>query len=285
MMDWVNGSFMSMLASDLLRLPSSPSPHLTSAFLAALLVSITCGSLGCYVVIRRMAFIGDAMAHTILPGLVLAAMLGWSLALGGLFAGLLAAIGIGWLAGRGQLREDTAIGVLFTAMFALGIVLSSSGTGAERLGEMLFGDLAAIGWPDLGLLTGIAAASIAILFLLHKELELASCDPAYAEVIGIRTHRLRYALLITLALAIVAGVQAVGVLLTAALLVTPAAAASLLTRNLPHMMLLAVAIAAACSAVGLGAAVELGIAAGPAIVLACTAAFGAAWSIAMLRRR
>jgi ABC-type Mn2+/Zn2+ transport system permease subunit len=273
------------LATDLVHAPQAAPAHISTAFIAAVFVSAACGSLGCYVVVRRMAFIGDAMAHTVLPGLVVAAMLGWSLSIGGLIAGLLTALGIGWLASRGQLREDTAIGVLFTAMFALGIVLSSHGPGAERLGQMLFGDLTAVDMQGLGLLLAIALVSVLILTLLHKELELASCDPAYAEVIGIRTGRLRYILLITLALAIIAGVQAVGVLLTAALLVTPAAAASLLTRSLPRMMVWAVAIATVCSAVGLISAITLRVAPGPAIVLTCTAAFGLAWLGRAVRRR
>lgn len=271
------GAWPLALAVDLVQMPAGRPMHLTPALIAAILISVTCGSLGCYVVVRRMAFIGDAMAHTILPGIVVAAMMGWSLSIGGLVAGLLTALGIGWLAGRAQLREDTAIGVLFTAMFALGIVLSSRGAGAERLGEMLFGNLAGVDAGGLALLAGIALVSSLILALLHKELELASCDPAYAEVIGIRTDRLRYVLLVTLALAIIAGVQAVGVLLTAALLVTPAAAASLLTRSLPRMMALAVAIAAMCSVAGLFVSVWLDVTPGPAIVLTCTAAFGIAW--------
>jgi len=274
------------LLATTLQLQSGTGRGITTALSAAILVSVACGSLGCYVVIRRMAFIGDAMAHTILPGLVVAAMLGWSLSIGGLIAGLLTALGIGWLARRGQLREDTAIGVLFTAMFALGVVLSSHGPQAEELGAMLFGDLAGVDAPTIGLLGAIALVAVVVLSLLHKELELASCDPAYAEVIGIRTDRLRYILLVVLALAIVAGVQAVGVLLTAALLVTPAAAASLLTPSLPRMMLLAVTIAAVCSGLGLLASVALAVSPGPAIVLSCTAAFGLAWlARTMLHRR
>jgi manganese/iron transport system permease protein len=250
----------------------------------ALLASITCATLGVYVVHRRMAFIGDAIAHTMLPGIILAAALGWSLSVGGLAAGLLTALGVGWLASRGGLKEDTAIGVLFTAMFALGLAMASGEESHDHLEEALFGSLAAAAGTDVLLLALIAVVALAVLALFHKELELASCDPAYAEVIGIRTNGLRYLLLVVLALAIVAGVQAVGVLLTAALLVTPAAAASLLTRRLSHAMALAIAVAALCSLAGLAVAARWEVLPGAAIVLACTAAFAVTWVARALLR-
>lgn len=256
-----------------------------SALAVALLASVSCATLGVYVVHRRMAFIGDAVAHTMLPGIVLAAALGWSLSVGGLVAGLVTALGVGWLAGRGGLREDTAIGVLFTAMFALGLAIASGDEAHEHLEAALFGSLETVDGTDVLLLATIAALTVTVLTLFHKELELASCDPAYAEVIGIRTDALRYLLLVVLALVIVAGVQAVGVLLTAALLVTPAAAASLLTRRLPRTMWLAALLAAVCSVAGLFVAARFLVLPGAAIVLTCTAAFGAAWALRALRRR
>lgn len=256
-----------------------------AAVAVALLAGVSCATLGVYVVHRRMAFIGDAVAHTMLPGIVVAAALGWSLSLGGLVAGLVTALGVGWLASRGGLREDTAIGVLFTAMFALGLAMASGDEAHEHLEAALFGSLATVGGGEVLLLGSIAVLAIAVLILFHKELELASCDPAYAEVIGIRTNALRYLLLVVLALVIVAGVQAVGVLLTAALLVTPAAAASLLTRRLPRTMGVAALFAAVCSGVGLAVAARFDVLPGAAIVLACTAAFAGAWTLRTLRRR
>lgn len=250
----------------------------------ALATAAPCAALGVYVVLRRMAFVGDAMAHTLLPGLVVAALLGISLAAGALVAGLLTAIGIGWLSRRGQLREDTAIGILFTAMFALGVLLAGSGPAAERLGELLFGDLLHAGPEDLWLALGVGVLTGAALTLLHKELELASFDPLYAEVIGIRTDALRYLLLIALALVIVAAVQVVGVLLTAALLVTPAAAATLLTRRLPGMIGTAMLLAAGASLAGVWIGVRLRLEIGAAIVLACTVLFGIAWLLRIRRR-
>lgn len=253
--------------------------------LAALLVAVTCASLGVYVVLRRMAFVGDALAHTVLPGLVVAYLQGWNLFAGALVAGLATALGIGWLTQRQTLREDSAIGVLFTAMFALGIVLMST-TGSYRdFTHMLFGNLLGLTAASLGVIAVVAAIVILALALFGKELELASFDPTYAEVIGISTDRLRYLLLALLAVTVVAGIQAVGVLLTSALLVTPGAAASLLTTRLPRMLLLANLFAVVSALAGLVASYRLGVSPGAAIVLSSTGCFALAWLARSTRQR
>jgi manganese/iron transport system permease protein len=251
---------------------------LQSALLAAALVGVTCATLGVYVVLRRMAFIGDALAHTTLPGLVVAYLQGWSLFGGAMVAGLLTALGIGWLSRREALRENVAIGVLFTAMFALGIALVTAARSFRDLAHMLFGNVLGVTAADLQLIAGVAVAVLGMLGLLHKELELTSFDPTYAETIGLRADTLRYVLLALLALTVVAGIQVVGVVLTSALLVTPAAAASLVTDRLPRMMAVAVGIAVVSAVVGLYASYYFSVSSGAAIVLACTALFGLAWA-------
>jgi len=261
------------------------SAPLLGPLIAAVLIAVTCAALGVYVVLRRMAFVGDALAHTVLPGLVLAVMFGWNLFAGALAAGIVTAFGIGWLSRRQRLREDTAIGVLFTAMFAFGILLAARRGDPEELFHLLLGRLSDLQVDDLYLIGGIAVVVLASLAAMHKELELASFDPTFAEAIGIKVDRLRYALLILLALTVVAAIQAVGVLMTTALLVTPAAAASLLTDRLPSMMGLAAAIAVFSSLAGYMGAGTVGVAAGPAIVLMCTACFAVAWAIHEIRRR
>jgi ABC-type Mn2+/Zn2+ transport system permease subunit len=252
---------------------------------AATLVGITCAALGAYVVLRRMAFIGDALSHTVLPGLVVAYLGGWSLFGGAIVAGLLTALGIGWVSRRGAVREDTAIGVLFTAMFALGILLMSRVGSFRDLSHILFGNILGVRPGDLLLIAAIAALVLLTLALLHKELELTSYDPTYAEVIGLRADRARFLLLILLALTVVTCIQVVGVILTSALLVTPAAAAALLTNRLPRMMLLAALIAVGSALVGLYASFYADVASGAAIVLACTTCFGLAWLAHTLRYR
>lgn len=248
-----------------------------TALLAALCVSVNCAAIGVYVVLRRMAFIGDALAHAILPGVVVAYLNGFSLLVGALVAGLATALGIGWLTRREAVREDTAIGVVFTALFALGILLMSTVRSFRDLSSILFGKILGVTGEDLAAIALVTLIVVVALAVLHKELELTSFDPTHAQVIGLRPDRLRYLLLILLSFTVVAGVQAVGVLLTSALLITPAAAASLVTNRLPRMMVIAVAIAVVSSLTGLYASYYLSVASGAAIVLACTGFFGLAW--------
>lgn len=254
-----------------------------TALLGSVLVGATCAALGVYVVLRRMAFIGDAMAHTILPGLVVAYLNGWSLFGGAFAAGVLTALGIGWLSRREALREDTAIGVVFSGMLALGILLISRTRSFRDLSHMLFGNVLGVTSHDLLLMAAVAVVVIGALLLLHKEFELTSFDPTHAQAIGLRADRLRYALLLLLALTVVSGVQSVGVILITALLVTPAAAASLITDRLPAMMVLATAIAVASSVGGLYASYYYDVSSGSAIVLSCTTCFMAAWLVRALR--
>lgn len=254
-----------------------------TGLLAALLVGITCATLGVYVVIRQMAFIGDALAHTALPGLVVAYLNGWHLSIGAIGAGVITAMGIGWLSQRREIREDTAIGILFTGMFALGILLISTVRSFRDFTHMLFGNILGVTLPELRLIAIIALIVLGTLLLLHKELELTSVDPLYAEVIGLRASWLRYGLLLLLSLTVVTGIQAVGVVLTSALLVTPAATASLLTNRLPYMMLLAALVAILSGFIGLYSSYYFAVSSGAAIVLACTFCFGVAWVYRQVR--
>ncbi len=248
-----------------------------NGLIAAVLVGITCATLGSYVVLRRMAFIGDALAHTTLPGLVVAYLQGWSLFGGAVVAGVLTALGIGWLSKRADVREDTAIGIVFTGMFAFGILLISTQQSFRDLTHMLFGNILGVTDDELWLIAGITVVVVASLALFHKELELTSVDPVYADVIGLRTSLVRYGLLVLLALATVAGIQAVGVVLTSAMLITPAATASLLTNRLPKMMMLSTVIAVISGISGLYISYYANYSSGASIVLTATGFFLLAW--------
>jgi manganese/iron transport system permease protein len=256
-----------------------------TALAAAIFVGLTCAVLGAYVVQRRMAFVGDAMSHTTLPGLVIAYLFGWNLSLGALAAAVLAAVGIGWISRRQAVKEDTAIGVVFTGMFALGIFLMSRARSFRDLSHMLFGNILGVGWDDLQLMAGVTGVVLLSLFLFHKELELTCFDATHAEVIGIRSDWLKYLLLVLLALAVVSGIQAAGVILTSALLVTPAATASLLTDRFPRTMLVAAGISVASSVIGLYASYYLQASSGAAIVLTCTAVFVLVWLARSIKER
>ncbi len=260
-------------------------PFMQSALLAVVLVGLCCAAIGVYVVLRRMAFIGDALAHTILPGIVVAYLNQWNLQIGAMVAGVLTALGIGWLSRRDEIREDTAIGVLFTAMFALGILLISTARSFRDFSHILFGNVLGVTFADVGLMAVLTLLILVTLFLFHKELELTSFDPTHARVIGLSADKLRYLLLVLLALTVVSAIQVVGVVLTSALLITPAAAAALLSERLSWMILIAVVISVVSGIIGLYISFYADVSSGAAIVLTCTAFFGIAWLVATLRRR
>lgn len=254
-----------------------------AGLVAVMLVGVPCAVLGAYVVLRRMAFIGDALAHTVLPGLVVAYLFGWSLSGGAIVAGVITATLVGWLSRRQEVREDTAIGIVFTGMFALGILLISTVRSFRDFTHMLFGNILGVTPNDLWLMGVIAAVVLVMLAIFHKELELSSADPIYARVIGIPVDRLTFLLLILLAFCVVTGIQVVGVVLTSALLVTPAAAASLLTQRLERMMALGALFAVVSGLVGLYASYYFQVSSGAAIVLTCTLIFGVAWGVRAVR--
>ena len=244
------------------------------ALLASILVGLTCSSLGVYVVLRRMAFLGDAIAHSTLPGLVIAYLNHWNLLAGALIAAITTAIGIGWLSRGQRLREDTAIGVVFSGMFALGIVMVSRTNSYRDFSHMLFGNVLGVTQTDL---IGIAIVAVLVcggLLAVNKELMLTTVDPHHAQTIGLSAEWMRYLLLVLLALAIVTGIQSVGVVMTTALMVTPAATASLLTKRLSWMFVWSALISMISNCLGLYSSYYLSISSGGAIVLSCTLLFG-----------
>ena len=244
------------------------------ALIAAVIVGIVCSVLGTYVVLRGMAFFGDALAHTILPGVVIAFLLGWPLAVGALIFGILTALGIGVLTDRGSLKEDTAIGVVFAGLFALGVaLLSASGNYTLDLAHFLFGNLLGVTAGDLWVTAVLGAIVLLAVFLFYKEFLVVSFDAVLAVTLRLPTTFLRYLLLILIAVTIVVSLQVVGIALMLAMFVTPAAAASLLTRRLPTMMGVAALIGAFSGVAGLYASYYMNIASGPAVVLVATFIF------------
>ncbi len=256
------------------------------ALLAAGIVGVVCSILGVYIVLRGMAFLGDAMAHTILPGVVAAFLLGWPLAVGALIMGVLTALGIGVLTERTALKEDTAIGVIFAGLFALGVaMLSLRGNYSIDLAHFLFGNLLGVSSGDLLLTAVLGAAVLALIFLFYKELLVMSFDPVLAETLRLPTRFLNYLLLVLIAVTIVVALQVVGVALMLAILVTPAATASFLTRRLPSMMIVSAVIGVFSGVVGVYASYYLNIPSGPAVVLVATLIFLLGLAVAAGRGR
>lgn len=240
----------------------------------AVLVGIACSVVGCYVVLRSMAFIGDAMAHSILPGVAVAYLLKGSILIGALAAAVAVALGIGFFSRQGRLKEDSAIGILFAAAFSLGVILISSiRTYAMDLSHILFGNVLGVGDRDLFLTVGLVVVVIATVYFFYKELLVVSFDPVLAATLRLPAELLRAVLLMVLALTVVVSLQSVGIGLVTAMLVTPGATAYLLTQRLPRMMALAALFGALSGVIGLYASYYLDVVSGAAIVLTSTAFF------------
>ena len=243
--------------------------------LASLMVGVICSTLGTYVILQGMAFFGDALSHAILPSVVLAYLMGWPLAVGALIVGVLTALGIGALSQRGEVREDTAIGIIFAGSFALGVaMLSTVRSYAVDLAHILFGDVLGVSTSDLWTIFGLGTLVLLTIILLYKELLVLAFDPTLAVVLRLPAKFLRYLLLVLIAVTIVVSLQTVGVALMLAMLVTPAAAAQLLTRRLPTMMVTAATIGALSNVTVLYLSYYINIASGPAMVLVATTVFG-----------
>ncbi|HWQ83166.1 MAG TPA: metal ABC transporter permease [Anaerolineales bacterium] len=250
--------------------------------IAALLTGIVCATVGSYVVLRGMAFFGDALAHAMLPGVAIGYLVSsgarepifwWAL-----LTAVLSSLGIGWISRSAEIREDTAIGIVFSGMFALGIALISTVRNyTTDLTHFLFGNVLGVGTNDLLLIGIFGAAILAIIFAFYKEFLVLSFDPLLAATLRLPARSLEYLLLILIALTIVVSLQTVGVALMVAMLVTPAATAYLLTNRLPYMMGLAVLIASLSGIIGLYFSFYLSISSGAAIVLTATAIFLLVW--------
>ena len=257
------------------------------ALAAAIMVGIVCAVVGSFVVLRGMAFFGDALAHAILPGVAVAYLLGGAagpLFWGALGAAVTTALGIGAVTRGGRLREDVAIGVVFAGVFALGIALISSVRSySTDLAHILFGNVLAITSDDLLLIGGVGAGVLLVVWAFYKEFVVISFDPTHAASLRLPAEPLRYLLLILIAVTVVVSLKTIGAGLMTAMLITPAASGHLLTRRLSRMMLIAALIGVGSAIVGLYLSYYISIASGAAIVLVTTAGFGIAWVVSRLR--
>jgi len=258
--------------------------------MAAIMVGIVCAVVGTYVVLRGMAFFGDALAHAILPGIAIGYLVGggarqplfwWAL-----IAAILSSLGIGAISRSTKIKEDSAIGIIFAGMFALGVALISTvRTYTVDLAHFLFGDVLGVRAGDLWLTAIFGALVVFVILAFYKEFMVLSFDPVLAATLRIPVRLLEMLLLIMIAVTIVVSLQTVGVALMVAMLVTPAATAYLLTKRLSRMMALAALIASISGVIGIYLSYYLSIASGSAIVLTCTAIFGLVWGIQTLLLR
>ncbi|WP_103256291.1 metal ABC transporter permease [Tabrizicola aquatica] len=252
-------------------------PFMQNAFLIALIVAPPTALLSCFLVLKGWALMGDAVSHAVLPGIVLAYMAGLPLLLGAFVAGLGSSLLTGWLADNSRIKRDTVMGVVFSAMFAAGIVLHTAFPSDIHLDHILFGNMLGVGGADLLTATAIAAPVTLILVLKWRDLMLHAFDPAQAQVSGLRTPLLHYGLLAILALTIVATLSSVGLILAIGLLIAPGAIAFLVTRSFGAMLVTAVLVCLFAMTTGVYASFHLDSAPAPTIILILTALFLAAF--------
>ncbi|MCB9126816.1 MAG: metal ABC transporter permease [Ardenticatenales bacterium] len=252
-------------------------PFMVRALLAVLLIGIVSSTVGTFVVLRGMAFFGDALAHAILPGLAVGYLLGGGAAAffwWGLGTAALTALAIGLITEQGEVKEDTAIGIVFTGMFALGVaMISSGGSYAVDLAHLLFGNILGVSTDQIWRIALFGLIILLTMAAFFKELVIVAFEPILAATLRLPTRALHYLQLLLIAATIVVSLQAVGVALMMALLITPPATASLLTTRLKPMMALAALVGAVSGILGLYLSYYLGIASGAAIVLVSTAFF------------
>lgn len=255
------------------------------ALVAAVLVALVCASVGVFVVLRGLAFLGDAIAHAAFPGVVIAFLLKINIVIGGSVAAVLSALAIGAVARRSGLKEDTAIGVVFSGMFALGIVLFSSiRTYTGDLLGILFGDVLGVATDQI-VVGGVTAAFVLVtLWIIWRQLVFVSFDPIGAAAAGLNTLRYDTFLLGLIGLAIAVSVQIVGVVLVVAMLVTPAATARLVAQDLRTLVIVALLVAVGSSIAGIWLSYYVNAASGGTIVLVATTLFGLVWTVRSVAR-
>lgn len=252
--------------------------YLQQGLLAAVLVGIICGVIGCFIILRGMALMGDAISHAVLPGVVIAYMIGASFFVGAVITGVLTALSIGYVSQNSRIKDDSAIGIMFTAAFALGIVLITGlrGTGID-LWHILFGNVLAVSRGDLWVTFGIGIFVLAMIVIFYRPLLISTFDPIMAKATGVPVQLIHYLLMLLLSLVTVASLKTVGIVLVVAMLITPGATAYLLTDRLPVMILLSAGFGVISAVVGIFFSVVYDVASGASIVLVASVLFGLAF--------
>ena len=248
--------------------------------LVTVLVALVCALLSCWLVLMGWSLMGDGISHAVLPGVALAYILGAPFALGALIAALVAVALIGSVAARGRVREDAAIGIVFTVMFALGLVLLSAFPSQVDLHSVIFGNVLGVSWADVWQIGLLAVLVVAVLLIKRRDLVLYAFDPGYTHAIGLSPKLLSGLLLVALALTSVLALQIVGVVLVVALLVIPGATARLLTDRFTTMLLISAGVCLTAALVGFFMGYLLDVSAGGTVVLALGVLFGLAYLFA-----
>ncbi len=242
-------------------------PFMQRAILTAILTGTVCAVLSCYLVLKGWSLMGDAISHAVLPGVALAFWLGIPITIGAFFSGIFCALTTGYLKENSRIKEDAVMGIVFSGMFALGIVLFSRMNTEQHLSHILFGDLLGVTTSELTQTLFITIVTLLIILTKRKEFMLYCFDPHHAKVIGLSVKLLHYSLLCLLALTIVVSIQAVGVILVIAMLIAPGIIAFMLCRSFDRMLITAVVVSIAASCIGVFVSFYINGATGPCIVI------------------
>ncbi|PSW47694.1 metal ABC transporter permease [Photobacterium kishitanii] len=269
---------------DLLLSPFSFT-FMQQAFLIVLLVAIPTALLSCFLVLKGWSLMGDAISHSVLPGIVIAYVLAIPFTLGAFVAGMFCALATGYLKENSRIKEDTIMGVVFSSMFAFGIVLMTKVQSNIHLDHILFGDPLGVSWRDIGEATVITLAVILFSIFKGKDLLVFIFDHQHAQAIGLPTKVLHYSLLALLSLTIVAALKAVGMILVISMLIAPGATAFMLTRRFQTMVVLALFISVANAFLGMYLSFFIDSAPGPTIILLLTANFIGVFTYTTIKNR
>ncbi|MFD1358212.1 metal ABC transporter permease [Fictibacillus halophilus] len=250
---------------------------LQKALFTSVMVGVICGIVGCFIILRGMSLMGDAISHAVLPGVAISYMLGISFFFGAVITGVLTAIGIGYVSQNSRIKHDMAIGIMFTSMFAVGIVIITLMKSSADLYHILFGNVLAVRMSDMWITVGIGVLVIGLVTLFYKELLVSTFDPTMAQSYGLPNKWIHYALMVVLTMVTVASLQTVGIVLVVAMLITPAATAYLLTNRLSVMIYLAAFFGIIASVLGLYFSFIYNLASGATIVLVSAFMFAMAF--------
>ncbi|MEO3997386.1 metal ABC transporter permease [Mesorhizobium sp. CAU 1732] len=258
-------------------------PFMQQALIIAVLVALPMGMISPFLVLKGWSLMGDAISHAVLPGVVIAYVIGIPLAIGAFTAGMICALATGFLKENSRVKEDTVMGVVFSGMFGLGIVLFSMIETELHLDHILFGDMLGVTWGDIAETGLIALVAIAFVGLLRRDLLLHAFDAQHARAIGLPVRFYHYGLLAVLSLTIVGALTAVGIILAIALLIAPGAIAFLLTRRFDAMLAVSIAVAVVCAFAGVYLSFFLNSAPAPTIVVLMSLVFVAAFARSRFR--
>ncbi len=256
---------------------------MTNALIISALVSVPMALLSCFLVLKGWSLMGDAISHAVFPGVVIAYMIGIPYAIGAFVAGMFSAIATGYLKDNSRIKQDTVMGVVFSGMFGLGLVLYVKIQSDVHLDHILFGDMLGVGMGDIIQSLVIAALTVGVIGLKWKDFLLHAFDPAQARAVGLRVNLLHYGLLAMISLTIVGALQAVGIILSIAMLIAPGAIAFLLVRRFSTMLIVASVIALVGSVLGVYLSFFIDSAPAPTIVLLLTIVFLAAFAFTTIK--